>query len=788
MASSRAKSGVNNESGSFREGASGTASPAPAAAASLSVTHTRTYSLEDLDTVATVGTGTFGRVFLVKDKKARGYFALKAMKIPDVIRLKQEQHVHNEKAVLMEVCHPFLIRLFWTHHDDLFLYMLMDYVPGGELFSYLRNRGRFNNGTGLFYSAEIVCAIEYLHSKEIVYRDLKPENILLDSEGHIKLTDFGFAKKLTDRTWTLCGTPEYLAPEVIQSKGHGRAVDWWALGVLIFEMLAGYPPFFDDNPFGIYQKILAGKLDFPRHLDFYVKDLIKKFLVIDRARRLGNMKADRRGPRFNSLVQIFFFSKSCVIEEASGARRRRSRLFCSGGRRGCSVQKVALLPGQSSPQEFRNLYGLSGHPPAPHPRACSASPIPAGGAPRAHGERPQGDHGLPFQGAGRRGGYAKLCRSLITGSGRLERWTGAPRLLSSQNKGSVRERGGVVIDDANESKGTNIDAILFQNGADDVKKHRWFKSVDWDGVPHRKLKVSAGRALLLPPAQEEALAINRRGPGGVRYHRRDECRLSLLYRMLYLFRSRSYHQPPIVPKVSHEGDTSNFDAYPEDDWKKEPPSQSILRMNEQTRAKTGCRIVVTTVPSEMLYSTAAHIVRVGRARAGREAEMEWEEQSFRCGRSFLLFRRLLPHIAVKVLPLERCSVTSAASTKLFGLPVKPFETVYISVVCVLDDLQGYLTTPPGTGVIVLHGPGSIYAGREMMAANDVGDVKESAMHQPLLSPDDPLVVAVLQCGQVCLVNTELPYTLPNFIFMDDNAPAHRGLRLVLGSIGQLTAE
>ncbi|XP_027623771.1 cAMP-dependent protein kinase catalytic subunit PRKX [Tupaia chinensis] len=236
------------------------------------------------------GTGTFGRVHLVKEKAAKHFYALKIMSIPDVIRLKQEQHVHNEKSVLKEVSHPFLVRLFWTWHDERCLYMLMEYVPGGELFSYLRNRGRFAAGTGLFYSAEIVCALEYLHAREIVYRDLKPENILLDRDGHIKLTDFGFAKKLVDRTWTLCGTPEYLAPEVIQSKGHGRAVDWWALGILIFEMLSGFPPFFDDNPFGIYQKILAGKIDFPRHLDFSVKDLIKKLLVVDRTRRLGNMK------------------------------------------------------------------------------------------------------------------------------------------------------------------------------------------------------------------------------------------------------------------------------------------------------------------------------------------------------------------------------------------------------------------------------------------------------------------------------------------------------------------
>ncbi|KAH0504125.1 cAMP-dependent protein kinase catalytic subunit PRKX isoform X1 [Microtus ochrogaster] len=248
------------------------------------------HALQNWDTVATVGTGTFGRVNLVKEKTGRRYYALKIMSIPDVIRLKQEQHVQNEKAVLKEINHPFLVKLFWTGHDNRFLYMLMEFVPGGELFTYLRNRGHFSSIAAIFYSTEIVCAIEYLHSKEIVYRDLKPENILLDREGHIKLTDFGFSKKLVDRTWTLCGTPEYLAPEVIQSKGHGRAVDWWALGILIFEMLSGFPPFFDDNPFGIYQKILACKIDFPRHLDFTSKDLIKKLLVVDRTRRLGSMK------------------------------------------------------------------------------------------------------------------------------------------------------------------------------------------------------------------------------------------------------------------------------------------------------------------------------------------------------------------------------------------------------------------------------------------------------------------------------------------------------------------
>ncbi|XP_022916965.1 cAMP-dependent protein kinase catalytic subunit 3 [Onthophagus taurus] len=247
--------------------------------------------MDDLHIIKTVGTGTFGRVLLCRNKSTDEYSAMKILNLADVIRLKQVEHVKNEKNILLEINHPFIVNLFWCHRDDTSIYMLFEYVCGGELFSYLRNAGRFSTQNANFYACEIISAVDYLHSKNIVYRDLKPENLLLDKEGHLKITDFGFAKKLTDRTWTLCGTPEYLAPEIIQSKGHNKAVDWWALGILIYEMLVGYPPFYDDNPFGIYEKILSGKIEWVRHMDPVAKDLIKKLLVQDRTKRLGNMKS-----------------------------------------------------------------------------------------------------------------------------------------------------------------------------------------------------------------------------------------------------------------------------------------------------------------------------------------------------------------------------------------------------------------------------------------------------------------------------------------------------------------
>jgi len=247
-------------------------------------------SLDQFEQSVTLGTGTFGRVYLVRHKPTDKYYAMKTLKKTEVVRLKQVEHINSEKQILSSIRHPFIVNLYRSFQDEKYLFMLLEYVIGGEMFLHLRRAGRFSNEVTRFYAAEIVLALEYLHSLNIVYRDLKPENLLIDQQGHIKITDFGFSKRVEDRTWTLCGTPEYLAPEIIQSKGHGKAVDWWALGILIFEMLAGYPPFYDDNPFGIYEKILGGRIQFPAHFDPNAKDLIRKLLAADRTRRLGNLK------------------------------------------------------------------------------------------------------------------------------------------------------------------------------------------------------------------------------------------------------------------------------------------------------------------------------------------------------------------------------------------------------------------------------------------------------------------------------------------------------------------
>ncbi|GAA5834206.1 hypothetical protein JCM9279_004245 [Rhodotorula babjevae] len=266
-------------------------SPTPSHGSSASRKTSSRYSLTDFTFIRTLGTGSFGRVHLVRSQHNQRSYAIKVLSKERVVKMKQVEHTNSEREMLERVRHPFLVNLWGTFKDSKNLYMVMDFVAGGELFSLLRKSQRFPDPVAKFFAAEVALALDYLHSLEIIYRDLKPENILLGADGHVKITDFGFAKHVPDITWTLCGTPDYLAPEIVQSRGYNKSVDWYALGVLMFEMLAGYPPFFteDSNPMRLYEKIIAGKIRYPAYFTPEAKDLLKSLLTNDITKRFGNL-------------------------------------------------------------------------------------------------------------------------------------------------------------------------------------------------------------------------------------------------------------------------------------------------------------------------------------------------------------------------------------------------------------------------------------------------------------------------------------------------------------------
>ncbi|ORY97384.1 kinase-like domain-containing protein [Syncephalastrum racemosum] len=256
----------------------------------IALRETQTLCADDFVMQRTIGVGSFGRVIAGESKGNHKYYAIKIMYKDEIVRLKQVEHIESERKILLNIAHPYIVNLWSTFQDASSVYMVMDYVPGGELFQLLRSQKSFPSAQARFYASETLLAIAYLHSKDIIYRDLKPENILLDAEGHVKLTDFGFAKHVPDNTWTLCGTPDYLAPEVIQSKGYGKPADYWSLGVLIYEMLAGYPPFYDADQFKMYEKICKCKPKFPLHFESSARHLLKRLLTTNLSKRLGNLR------------------------------------------------------------------------------------------------------------------------------------------------------------------------------------------------------------------------------------------------------------------------------------------------------------------------------------------------------------------------------------------------------------------------------------------------------------------------------------------------------------------
>ncbi|KAL8565685.1 hypothetical protein ACOMHN_056184 [Nucella lapillus] len=252
-------------------------------------------ALSDFDFLKVLGKGTFGKVILCKEKATNHLYAIKILKKAVIIAKEEVAHTLTENRVLQTTRHPFLTQLKYSFQTPDRLCFVMEYVNGGELFFHLSRERVFSEDRTRFYGAEIISALGYLHENNIVYRDLKLENLLLDKDGHIKIADFGLCKEemfYGASTSTFCGTPEYLAPEVLEDNDYGRAVDWWGTGVVMYEMMCGRLPFYNRDHDVLFELILLQNVKFPRNLSEEAKMLLNGLLVKNPKRRLGGSEAD----------------------------------------------------------------------------------------------------------------------------------------------------------------------------------------------------------------------------------------------------------------------------------------------------------------------------------------------------------------------------------------------------------------------------------------------------------------------------------------------------------------
>ncbi|XAR50116.1 Non-specific serine/threonine protein kinase [Bertholletia excelsa] len=250
----------------------------------------------DFEILRVIGKGAFGKVFLVRKKDGSGIgssdelFAMKVMRKETIIKNNHVDYMKAERDILTKVVHPFIVQLRYSFQTKSKLYLILDFVNGGHLFFHLYRQGIFSEDQARVYTAEIVSAVSHLHKCGIVHRDLKPENILMDADGHVMITDFGLAKEIDEssRSNSMCGTTEYMAPEILLSKGHNKDADWWSIGILLYEMLTGQPPFTHSNRKKLQGKIINEKVKLPPRLSSEVHSLLKGLLQKDPSRRLGS--------------------------------------------------------------------------------------------------------------------------------------------------------------------------------------------------------------------------------------------------------------------------------------------------------------------------------------------------------------------------------------------------------------------------------------------------------------------------------------------------------------------
>ncbi|XP_054784077.1 serine/threonine-protein kinase AtPK2/AtPK19-like [Prosopis cineraria] len=247
-------------------------------------------SFEDFEILKVVGQGAFAKVYQVRKKVTCEIFAMKVMRKDKIMENNHAEYMKAERDILTKIEHPFIVQLRYSFQTKYRLYLVLDFVNGGHLFFQLYHQGLFREDLARIYAAEIVSAVSHLHANGIMHRDLKPENILLDADGHVMLTDFGLAKQFESNTRSnsLCGTIEYMAPEIILGKGHDKAADWWSVGILLYEMLTGKPPFCGGNREKIQQKIIKDKIKLPAFLSSEAHSLLKMLLQKDATKRLGS--------------------------------------------------------------------------------------------------------------------------------------------------------------------------------------------------------------------------------------------------------------------------------------------------------------------------------------------------------------------------------------------------------------------------------------------------------------------------------------------------------------------